>query len=177
MLKLDLSKGLPRPALSPLISLLPGVFFEISILVGNPQLSNCLIEKTLYYVPLKPYMQLAFVLFVAFIIGAAAILLVGLIQLALCYVHATRLILREELARWPGIPLLQWAGRNNFIRARPQYWRLWTATALRAQGDGNRFRHLYRAWDKLAHKLLKERYGIDTHDLEEEWEHLFWSVL
>jgi hypothetical protein len=176
VLNLDLSKALPRPTLSPLISLLPGVFFEISILAGNPQLSNCLIEKTLYYIPLKPYVQLAIALFAAFIIGIAAILLVGLIQLAFYYVHVARLILEEELARWPGIPLLQWAGRSNFIRARPQYYRLWTATALRAQGDGNRARYIYRAWDKLAHKLLKERYGIDTDDLEEEWEHLFWSV-
>jgi hypothetical protein len=176
VLNLDLSKAIPRTTLSYLTALIPGLFFAISILVGNPEFVGRHLERAQNYLPLRPYVQLAIALFLAFIVGSASMLLVGFIQHLLTYLHSLRLILLDELARWPVLPFLRWLGKFRFVTSRAEYYRLYTRAAFRASDPRITERYAYRAWDRMAQKLMRDRYGVELHRVEEEWQFIFWSL-
>jgi len=58
--------------------MIPGLFFELSILVGNPAYTRQLLEKARAGFALDRYMVLAIALFSAFVIGNGFMLFVGL---------------------------------------------------------------------------------------------------
>jgi hypothetical protein len=176
MLNLDVSKAVPRTALIYLTALIPGLFFEVSILLGNPELIGNHLAKTQHAIPLSPYLQLAIALFLAFIVGNAFMLFVALIQLLLCYLHRPRLILVEELTRQPLLPLLNWLTQFRFFASRQRFHQFRNRIAKHAADPEKPERVATTAWHRLARKLLQQRYGIDLSDLEEEWEPLFWSI-
>jgi ABC-type multidrug transport system fused ATPase/permease subunit len=175
MLNLDVSKAIPRGVLSYLTALVPGLFFELSILLGNPRLLSCHLDRLQDYVPLGPYLQLVIALFFAFIVGSAFMVFVSFVQHFLCYLHSLRLVLREELARWPLIPLLSWLHRYRFFGSRQRFHNLYVRTVDRLHGFWTD-REVYRAWNRFARKLLLDRYGIDLSDVDDEWQHLFWVL-
>lgn len=176
MLNVDVSKAIPRSTLAYLTALIPGLFFEVSILLGNPELVSDHLTKTQHAIPLSPYLQLAVALFLAFIVGNAFMLFVAVIQYLLCFFHALRLMLREEFARWPLLPLLNWLAKFRFFAGRASFHGLRARIAHRAADPDKPARLATRAWHRLARKLLQDRYGIDLSAVEEEWEFLFWSL-
>ena len=175
MLNLDLSKTIPRGALSYLTALVPGLFFELSILIGNPELFGRQVESVQRHIPLRPSMQVAIALFFAFIVGSAFMVLVSFVQHLLCYIHSLRLILAEELARWPLIPLLSWMHRYQFFATRPRFHNLYVRTVNRVHSFWTD-QEAYRAWNRFARRLLLDRYGIDLSNVRDEWQHLFWAL-
>ncbi|MGC0779024.1 MAG: hypothetical protein WCD68_17625, partial [Candidatus Acidiferrum sp.] len=176
MLNLDVSKAVPRTALVYLTALIPGLFFEVSILLGNPELVGNHLAKTQHAIPLSPYLELAIALFLAFILGNAFMLFVGLIQLLMCYMHRLRLVLKEELTRWALLPLLNRLFRFRFFASRQRFNLLRNRVAKRVADPERPERVATQAWHRLAGKILQQRYGLDLRDLTEEWEFLFWSI-
>lgn len=176
MLNLDVSKAIPRTALIYLTALIPGLFFEVSILLGNPELVGHHLAKTQQAIPLSPYLQLVIALFLAFIVGTAFMLFVGLIQLVLCYLHRLLFILKEELTRCALFPLLNRLFRYRFFASRQRFNLLRNRVAGRVADPERPQRVATQAWHKLAGKILQQRYGLDLRDLAEEWEFLFWSI-
>src|SRR5208282_893094 len=159
-----------------LTALIPGLFFEVSILLGNPELVGIHLAKTQHAIPLSPYLQLVIALFLAFIIGTAFMLFVGFIQLLLCYLHRPLLIMKEEFTRWALLPLLNWLARFHFFARRQRFYRLRNRVAARAADPERPERVATKAWHRLARKLLQQRYGLELLDLDEEWELFFWSI-
>lgn len=173
---LDFSKTVPRGALDYLSALIPGLFFEISILLSNPQLISGPLAQVQQAVPLKPYLQLALALFIAFIIGSASMFLVGFIQYLLTYVHDLRMILTEEFARWPLPQILRWLSTYQFFRSHLRFQNFcrrattWSFENWEIEQTGG------HAWSVLAKKLIHDRHGIDVLDVPDAWSYLFWSI-
>ena len=174
MLNLDLSKAIPRTTLSYLTALIPGLFFAISILLGNPEFVGYHLERAQHYIPLRPYLQLAIALFLAFIVGSAFMLLVGLIQYLLCFLRPPCRLLAEEFTRGVFLPLLNWLPTFRFFASRRRFSDLRIRVARRAGDPDQEVHMITKAWHRLAAKLLKDRYAIDLGDLEEEWESFYW---
>ena len=176
MVNIDLSKMVPRASLSPLSAFIPGLFFEISIVLGNPQLITSHLATAQNLIRLSSYLQLAIALFLAFIIGNAAMLFVSLIQWLLCYFHRLKRPLREEFNRSALLPLINRLAGFQFFMSRMYFQRFRTRILKRAADPEKPAELATHAWHRVARKLLKDRYDIDLSDLEEEWEFLFWSL-
>ena len=69
MIKVDISKALPPSAFDYLAALVPGLFFEISIVVANPKLLRDLATHLQQGFAVGYYVSLFLFLFAAFVIG------------------------------------------------------------------------------------------------------------
>jgi len=92
-----ISNVLPPRTYELLFALLPGIFFEISILLGNPALICDLVARAQDGFGLGHYAMLGLALVLAFIIGNAFMLLVILIQRLLGYLYRLRAFLWDQL--------------------------------------------------------------------------------
>jgi len=81
---------IPPKTYTYISAMIPGLFFELSILVGNPAYTRQLLEKARAGFALDRYMVLAIALFSAFVIGNGFMLFVGLIQRFLGLVYRVR---------------------------------------------------------------------------------------
>jgi hypothetical protein len=150
----DISKALtalvhPR-IYTYLAGLVPGLFFEISILAVCP----APIQEAISRVHLGYDTSVVVALFLAFVIGSAAILWVSAIQIALlCACKLRRAMWKRALERllrsrtFPPRPT--WAMRNQWLNMRYQQ-------ALIPDG----MQGVQRAWGRAAAELLRRRYGI-----------------
>jgi len=86
MIKVDISKAVPATAFNYLAAFIPGLFFEISILLGNPAVVRHLVEQSRIGYPLGYYTSLAIALVLGFIIGNGFMFLVRLIQRVFGYI-------------------------------------------------------------------------------------------
>ena len=176
MLNVDLSNIVRRSSLAPLSAFIPGLFFEISILLGNPQLITSRTAPAEKLVPLSPYLQLAIALFLAFIIGRASMLLVHFIQHVLTYVHLARLALSAKLRTPVLIPMLNQLANMRLFASRPTFQNLRARVSQHAADAQKEARPASTALHKLASKLFLERYGVNLGTAGEELEPLLWAV-
>ncbi len=173
-----LSNVIPPRAYAYLFALIPGVFFEVSILLGNPSYVLQLVQKSRAGVALDRYMLLAIALFLAFVIGNGFMLLVGLIQRLLGLVHKVRVFIWRQFCKWPLAPFTNWIRRKPFWSKR--YWvhefgnyviekaapdRPGVPTALR------------KCWARFAKPILETVYKIKAEELDqEEWDALYGNL-
>lgn len=178
MVNVDLSKMVPRGSLSSISAIIPGLFFEISILLGNPQLITSHLATAQNLIRLSPYLQLAIALFLAFVIGQAFTLLVYFIQHALTYLHSLRLILVPELRILVLVPLLNRLAKLRFFAIRHRFHNFRNRVSNDAADPAQEGVSTSQALQKLASKLFRDRYGIELQHAEEqrEWEALLWPV-
>lgn len=178
MLSLDVSKVFPTRAYTYLAALIPGLFFESSILLANPELISKLAAKSQQGFALGHYTTLGIALFLAFVIGNAFMLLVGLIQHLLGYFHRFCTFLREEFCRWPLFPLMNWLLKKPFWnrRQRVAKFHRYVVEQAFAPSFSEELGNAYKCWRRLARKLLKTRYGIELDEVGDEWQCLYWSV-
>lgn len=108
MLNLDVSKVFPARAYAYLAALIPGLFFESSILLANPELINKLVAKSQEGFALGHYMTLGIGLFLAFVIGNGAMIFVTLIQRLLGYLYRLATFTWKNFCSWLLSPLLYW---------------------------------------------------------------------
>src|SRR6267154_5072602 len=159
-----------------LVALVPGLFFELSILLANPSLFCELFARGQDGSGMGRYAIWGVVLFFAFVIGNAFILLVTLIQRLLGYLYGLWAWVREELCIWPLSPIMAWLGKKPWFFRRRRFREFADHIQLLASGTpldvGAR-----KLWSIVARRLLKERYGIGADNLgQEEWNALYQTL-
>jgi hypothetical protein len=171
-----------------LVALVPGAFFELSILLANPSVFCELVARaqeasglgkyaiwgidrweSLITIPRNTHIALFF----AFVIGNAFILAVTLIQRIFGYVYRLLVVVWEELCIWPLFPLMTWLGRKPWFGRRRRFRdfgeRVQLTVSQTPFDEGAR-----KLWSLLAGRLLKEKYAIEPKLLgQDEWDALY----
>jgi hypothetical protein len=173
-----LSNVIPPKTYTYLTAIIPGLFFEVSILLGNPEYVCQLVQKSRAAVALDRYMLLAAALFLAFVIGNGFMLLVSLIQRLLILVHRVRAFLWRQFCKWPLVPFTNW------IRQKP-FWkkRLWVhefgnyVVEQAAPGRPPIPEALRKCWARFARPILETVYRIKPEELDQdEWDVLYGTL-
>lgn len=192
---------IPPRAYAYLSAFLPGLFFEVSIFLANPQFIHRLILDSDQAGPLGKYLKIAIAIFLAFMCGHAFILWVGIVHriLGVCY-RVGRFLWRRFCA-WPLLPVLRYLSGAKALPAadrsvpwlpfaawfsRAKGWlshRRWMQNSIqRAQEStfGNDSRYdshsegVRRLWATLARQVFDKRYGLNLDHLEQgEWDALY----
>lgn len=166
MIHLDISKALHPRTFGYFAPLMPGLFFEISILLsGSHTLLDLGGRAQLGY-----YTSLVVALILAFIIGNGFMLLVRLIQFAMSFCYRVASFVLNEIAyalvkpierlmSWPRLPYRM---RIQIVKLRQSLIERTFPSALA---------EVQRAWHQAATVLLKDRYGIEPHrrGMTTEW--------
>jgi hypothetical protein len=103
--KLDLSKLVPVKQYSDLVAFVPGLFFEFSILLANPEIIARLVSKSQEALALGHYSILCIALFLAFVIGNIFSLIDILIQYLLGFVIRFQRFIWRQLWRVARVPV------------------------------------------------------------------------
>lgn len=172
---------LPPRTYSYLSAFLPGFFFEVSVCVAKPQLVQELIARSNQAAHLGRYPKILIAVFLAFVLGHAFMLWVGIVHRILALVFRVGRFLWRCFCAWPLLPLLNrlvkrlssahgwWARRLPWVQSkifRPVHNIVFN---LDFSSEGVR-----RLWAILTRRLFKEHYGIDLASLEqEEWNALY----
>jgi len=165
MVQVDLSKVSAPRFLVYLLSLFPGLFFLVSVGLGNPQLAKTAIDR-IYEVHHFPAYSFWFLLVGSgFVIGQAFVLLSWLIEVILAGVYrAPRAVFRKVLG---GLWLYRWFGKFQGIpprrtrTVRALGWLIFRARVGDADPEGAR--RARACLGAAAEKLLERRYGIDRN--------------
>jgi len=164
MINLDLAKLL-HPRFWDLVpAFMPGLFFEISILLAQPQMVQSLTGPA----KLERYLEIIIALILAFVIGNAFMLWVRAIQ--------TNLQLVDKLAKTVCDGLLEYLvrslrrrglGGSKFVR-----W-----ATIRGLSQREKFSVAHMVWRKAAAQVLKRRYGIEPPGPLRDSEWRAWSSI
>jgi hypothetical protein len=101
MIKVDVSKALPATTFVYLAAFIPGLFFEISVGLGNPGLVRVLAGLLRAGYALGYYATLAITAIVGFIIGNGFTFFVRLFQRPLAYAYSLKTLLwKQSSSRW-----------------------------------------------------------------------------
>jgi hypothetical protein len=170
------SAVVPPRAYTFAVALLPGLFFEISVLLANPSFYCELVARARDGFGLGHYEMLGLFLVLAFVIGNAFILLVTLIQRLMGYFYALWVWVSEEVCIWPLSPLMVWLCKIHWFGRRRRFRDFAMYVQVRGSGlqmdEGGR-----RLWAIVARRLLKDQYGIDPVELhQEEWNALYGTL-
>jgi len=170
-INIDLSRPFHPAAWELLGAFMPGLFFEVSLLLARPLLVHGIVDR----VGVGRYLMLLIALFLAFVVGTAFLAWVRLIQIVLWKVHFW------AFKWWPN--LLDWlvtrasraqakavTGLNSGQQPPPpsRYFRLLIWARGQSVDMEEDQRHAQEAWGKVARVLLK-RYGTDGPGPGEEW--------
>jgi hypothetical protein len=172
-----LSNVLPPRTYTYLSAMIPGLFFELSILIGNPSYVRQLLDKTRAYFAFDRYTILAVALFLAFVIGNGFMLFVGLIQWLFRFVYKLRAFLWRQFCKWPLLPFSNWIRRQPFWGKRQWVHEFGNNITDRAGPFGSSVPEgVRKCWARFARQILKT-YGIDHEDLDqEEWNALYGTL-
>jgi hypothetical protein len=165
MIQLDLTKALHPRTFGYFAPLMPGLFFEISILLSGSYSFRKLADQA----QLGYYTSLVVVLILAFILGNGFLLLVRLIQLTIglscrCAAFAWKKVLSGLLRL------------IRYLFSRPR--RLPVRVAMRLQQLGRSLEDQLSPSEPSQYTialadattvLLKERYGIELHPVKPNW--------
>lgn len=174
MVNVDLSKVLPEEPHNYLAPFLPGVFFEVSILLAKPDLVLKLASNAQQGLAIGHYLLLGIALFLAFAIGNGFLLLVTFIEFLLSYFYSFQRFFWKELCKrplhrfsvWllrkskPGLSL-EWAGRFN------RY--------VQMISRSEQMKNIQTCWHTFASRLLETHYGI-VDVTQGEWDVLYWTL-
>ncbi len=175
MINVDLSKAVPHRAFVYLAAFLPGLFFEICLLLGNPGLIAKLVSDLQRAINPGGYLMLGTGVFLAFVIGNAFMLVVALIQHLLGYVYRFWFRLKHAFCKQILLRFLSWVVNQPFGRW-PSLMRLHRYAHAKAFPPNDELRDIGKCWWMLARKLLKDRYGTEPGLVQKEWEVLYWHL-
>jgi len=181
MIKIDVSKAIPPRLGTYLLGIIPGVFFETSIAIGNPYFAASVIARVHEIYPFGPYTLLALFLASSLLIGQGFFLLAWIADLLITTIfvlwrYAIRVTFGSQwiyrfFGKLQGNPPKQ----NRFIRllSRLIFWARRREFSLKA-------RPVLKCLHIAVRRLLKVRYGVETtHHLQSddsEWG-VWYSVL
>ncbi len=176
-----LSTVLPPRTYAYASAFLPGFFFETSICLANPQFVQQLIARANQAANLGRYPKILIAVFLAYILGNAFMLWVGIVHRILGVLFRISRFLWRRFCAWPLLPLLNrlvkrlsaahgwWNRRVPWIQNkifRPVQDAVYDFASASAG--------VRKLWAILTRSVFKEHYGIALADLEqEEWDALY----
>jgi hypothetical protein len=182
---------LPPKAYSCLTAFLPGLFFEVSVFLANPQLIEQLKDRADQAAQLGKYPEICIAIFLAFVIGHGLLLWVGFVHRVIGLFHRLGRSFGRRFCIWPLLPMLNYARsrRQGSVRATIILWN-WLGRLGHSQWMNRVFNHVQTAvnvdvdfdsegvrklWAKLARQLFGKQYGIDAIDRleQKEWNALY----
>lgn len=157
--------------------MIPGLFFELSILAGNPLYVRQLLDKAHTAFAFDRYTSLAIALFAAFIIGNGFMLFVSLVQWLLGFVYRIWAFLWTQFCKWPLAPFLNWIRQKPFWGKRQWVHEFANRVSDRAGPFGSDVPlGARKCWARFARRIL-ENYGIQPGELgQEEWNALYGTL-
>jgi hypothetical protein len=177
MIHIDLSNAIPARAYNYIAAFLPGLFFVVSLTLGNPGFVSKVAANLTAIFPLNEYIKLGIALFLAFVIGNGFMMWITLIQWLLGYIYTLGMLLRRVFYSRLVFPVV-----NKFISkplkpghlGRP----LWVvklhqrAHFIRHGINQNDRQDLNRCLYTVARQLLETKYGIKTESIRDliNWE-------
>lgn len=188
---------IPPRAYAYLAAFLPGLFFEVSIFLANPQFIDQLILDSNQAASLGKYLNIGIAVFLAFIVGTAFIFWVGIVHRILGVFYRVGRFLRRRFCAWPLLPILRYLSSAKALPAadrsvpwlpiaawfsRAKGWlshRGWMQKGIqRAQeaafGHDSNSEGVRKLWAILARQVFEKRYHVDLDKLEqEEWNALY----
>lgn len=181
MLSLDLSKVLPPQPYLYFSAFLPGLFFEFTILIANPDLARQLVLRSQLGFEIGHFLPLFIGTFFAFVVGNTLMVFTSLVQYAMGLVYRTGLFLMARLRKEILLPTLtrlthRWvktpaSTANPTPAPTPKIPPRWvTALYVRTL---NRIQNVpdpestaaYEWWDHFVRQLLVKRYGMPEDKL------------
>jgi len=178
-----LSSVLPPRTYAYLSAFLPGFFFEISICLGEPRLVQELIARSNQAANLGRYPKILIATFIAFVLGNAFMLWVGVVHRILQIIFRISSFLWRCFCAWPLLPLL-----NRLVKrlSASKGWKGWWNRRL-PWVQNKIFRPVHEAafdfdlgsagvrrlWAILTISLFKNHYGIDLNLDQEEFNALY----
>jgi hypothetical protein len=175
MIKVDISRMIPPRLGIYLLGIIPGVFFEASLAIGNPRFAVSVLCRVREIYPFGPYALLALFLTSGLFLGQGFFLGAWIADLIIASAVALwRFAVRNTLgSRW----LYRWFGkiqgvppnRNTFIRSlsRAIFW-------ARGREYSTESRRVLKCLYVAVQRLLKVRYGIDRK--LGQWDDGEWGV-
>lgn len=179
MIKIDFSRVIPPRFGAYLLGIVPGLFFESSIAIGNPHFAVSALSRVRDIYPFGPYALLAAFLTSCLLVGQGFIIMAWFADVLIAYAfalwrYAIRITFGSQwlyrcFARLQGIPPKQ----NGFIRllSRVIFW-------ARMSGFSSEARPVLKCLHVAVERLLKVRYGIDRsrESLGARWDDSEWGV-
>ncbi len=175
MIRVDISRAIPPTAFSYLAALIPGLFFELSILLANPKLIARLVAQAEAAYPFGYFSLLVIALLAAFAIGNGSILFVRLIQKFLGLVYRLRAFCWKALLERKILPSLgRLMQKPGWINKR-WFMEFYGFLGMRRSQISHHVNEVQRCWHIAAAALLENSYGIKRS--RDTWSGMWYSVL
>lgn len=181
MFNLDVSKLVPIRFYYYIAPVFPGLFFEISVALANPELSRHLVARIEQGLWSGHYLTILISLFVAFAVGFGAIMFVSLLTWILSFIRGFLAFSWGKSCAHVLLPLI-----TSLFRKRPSWQRQrWLQKLQRylfsqAFPDDHEFREVSQCWRTFASELLVQRYRLERMDAlrleDSDWRVLYWTL-
>lgn len=172
---LDLSKVFPSKAFIYLAALLPGLFFEISVLLANPELVRRIAVQQTFVT--NQYVTIAIFVFLAFVVGNAFMLVVMFIQFVFGYLYRFWSFCWKQFCKWPLKPILDWLLKKPSLARHRSLIEFYRYVLDRGYLSPTEWQKLWHCWMVFARRLVSTRYGIKEEELKSgDWEILYWTL-
>jgi hypothetical protein len=176
MIKVDISRIVPATAFRYLAALIPGLFFEVLVVVGNPKLAVGLVSWPRSALGFGYYTCASMALLVGFIVGNGFMLVVGLIERFMNFVYRLKKAVWKWLVRRLMLPAV-----SRLIREPRWGGRRWLNIAHRYLAKEIMYpfglREVERCWHIAKDELLRKQYGIEPSSSRHMEADVWYSVL
>ena len=162
MIKIDVSRAIPPRLGTYLLGIIPGMFFEVSVAIGDPHLAASVVSRVREIYPFGPYALIVLFLASCLLVGQGFFIAAWISDLLITSAFALwRYAIRStfgsqwlyrRFAKLQGIPPKQ----NTFIHllSRVIFWAREREFSIEA-------RPVLKCLHVAVRRLLKVRYGID----------------
>jgi hypothetical protein len=177
---LDISKLIPNRFYFYLAPLFPGLFFEVSVLLANPELTRGVVGRIETSPSSGHYLAVLIGLFLAFVLGFGALMFVTLLAwlqnylrrfLAFSWRHGASVVLR--LFSWLSKKRVSWQKHHSLVILNH-----YVASQVSPINQG--YEQARHCWGALAPELLTRKYGLDALELgrlnDDDWQALYWTL-
>jgi hypothetical protein len=166
MINLDLTKMLHPRIWDVLPAFLPGVCFEITVFLANPEV----FQTYASHAHLDRYSEIGVAVVGAFVLGAAFMCWTTLLHSLLFWLHKLTSYLWPKLLTYllqARGPKPSWFSRRQFVSR--AYYKAMSESHSRVRGA-------QRAWRRAAVQLLQQRYGIELASFPDNPDQGEWYV-
>jgi hypothetical protein len=162
MIRIDISRAIPPRLATYLLGIIPGVFFEASVAIGNPCFAASVLSRARDIYPFGHYSLFALFLASALFVGQGFFLAAWIVDLVVFSAFASgRYLIRNTLgSQW----LYRWfAKRQGFPPKQSNFTHLLSRVIFWARGREYAVaaRPVLKCLYVAVQRLLKARYGID----------------
>ncbi len=176
MIKIDVSKAIPRRLGTYLLGVIPGVVFELAVAFGNPIVAHQAIGRVTQVYAFQPWALIVLFLASCLIVGQTFFLLAWFTDWALDFIYRTLryLIFHSTLGSdW----LYRTVGKLQGVPPNRKFRFLWRPIMwARARRFPFTMRPMLRCQRMAAAQILKRKYGVTPSKGQWEWVDQEWQV-